>query len=88
MDTTIPPCPECRSEYGYADRDLLICPECGHEWLATPQGDSTEGGTQFKDANGNILLDGDHGHRNQGSQGQRKFRCGQSRHKSPEYSPD
>ncbi len=59
MDTTIPPCPECRSEYGYADRDLLICPECGHEWLATPQGDSTDGGPQFKDANGNILVDGD-----------------------------
>ena len=58
MDITIPPCPECHSEYGYADRDLLVCPECGHEWLAAKQTD-TQDGPQFKDANGNILVDGD-----------------------------
>ena len=26
----IPPCPGCKSPYGYDDGSVLVCPECGH----------------------------------------------------------
>ncbi|EPQ5654671.1 alkylphosphonate utilization protein, partial [Acinetobacter baumannii] len=29
---SLPNCPKCQSEYTYQDGDLLICPECSHEW--------------------------------------------------------
>nr|WP_282101906.1 zinc ribbon domain-containing protein YjdM [Thalassospira xiamenensis] len=53
----MPPCPKCQSPYTYEDGELLICPECAHEWSqqAAAGGDETE----YKDANGNILADGD-----------------------------
>ena len=54
---TIPPCPSCKSPYGYEMDDKLICPECGFEWVA--EGDEVEEGLIIKDANGNILADGD-----------------------------
>ncbi|HWL09251.1 MAG TPA: zinc ribbon domain-containing protein YjdM [Planctomicrobium sp.] len=56
--STLPPCPECKSEFTYEDRTLLVCPECGHEWSAT----ETSAGNEervWKDANGNILNNGD-----------------------------
>ncbi|MCQ3830014.1 zinc ribbon domain-containing protein YjdM [Microbulbifer elongatus] len=53
----LPNCPQCQSAYTYEDRDLYVCPECGHEWRA---GDSEEDeGLKIKDANGNPLADGD-----------------------------
>lgn len=51
-----PNCPKCQSEYTYADGDLLICPECEHEWK---EGEVTEEQVIIKDANGNVLADGD-----------------------------
>lgn len=57
--STYPPCPQCQSQFAYEDRNLLVCPECGHEWA---QGDgSSEGEEQakVKDANGNDLFEGD-----------------------------
>jgi protein PhnA len=56
--SALPPCPKCNSEFTYEDGSLLICPECAHEWSV---GDATSGETTkvFKDANGNILQDGD-----------------------------
>lgn len=56
--TALPPCPKCQSEYTYEDGSLLICPECAHEWSAT-EASNTETAKIFKDANGNILQDGD-----------------------------
>lgn len=55
----LPACPKCHSQYVYADRGLLVCPECAHEWSANamPANDRME--TQTKDANGNPLTDGD-----------------------------
>ncbi|MIP96622.1 alkylphosphonate utilization protein, partial [Salmonella enterica subsp. enterica] len=47
-----PNCPKCQSEYTYADGDLLICPECEHEWK---EGEVTEEQVIIKDANGNVL---------------------------------
>lgn len=32
--STLPPCPKCQSVYAYESGDLLMCPECGHEWSA------------------------------------------------------
>jgi len=55
--TSLPNCPKCNSEYTYEDGSLLICPECGHEWSLEVE--STEEARIIKDANGNILNDGD-----------------------------
>lgn len=57
--SALPRCPQCNSEFTYADGDLYICPECAHEWSATAAaaGDSDE--RIIKDANGNRLADGD-----------------------------
>jgi protein PhnA len=32
MEQQLPPCPQCGSPYTYEDGELLVCPECGHEW--------------------------------------------------------
>lgn len=56
---SLPPCPQCHSEYTYEDGALLICPECAHEWNATVPSSTEEVGKVWKDANGNVLQDGD-----------------------------
>ena len=55
---SLSPCPKCQSEYTYQDGDLLICPECSHEWHEGELS-SAEEVTQIKDSNGNLLVDGD-----------------------------
>lgn len=52
----LPHCPECNSEYTYLDSELYICPECAHEWN---DADIKTDEKIIKDANGNILSDGD-----------------------------
>lgn len=52
-----PPCPKCQSPYAYQDVDLLICPECAHEWVPG-SGEDTETDV-VRDANGTTLNDGD-----------------------------
>jgi protein PhnA len=54
----LPHCPQCHSEYTYEDGNLLVCPECAHEWSVT---EDEEGSDEkvIKDANGNVLTDGD-----------------------------
>jgi protein PhnA len=55
-------CPKCSGEYIYQDRDLWVCPDCTHEWAATASAETEETAEQanvVKDANGNILQDGD-----------------------------
>ncbi len=54
----IPNCPKCGSEYTYEDGDLYICPECAYEWSKS-EAEEAESGLVVKDANGNILQDGD-----------------------------
>lgn len=56
MTETLPPCPECASEFTYQVDALLICPECGHEWSP---GAEAEGEAVVRDAVGNVLSDGD-----------------------------
>jgi protein PhnA len=54
--SNLPNCPKCNSEYTYEDGSLLICPECGHEWSLES---AAEEERVIKDANGNVLNDGD-----------------------------
>ena len=57
--TTLPPCPACKSPYTYESGSLLVCPECAHEWSATADEPATDTARVIKDANGNVLQDGD-----------------------------
>jgi len=54
----IPNCPKCGSEYTYEDGELYICPECAYEWSKNASVE-TEEELIVRDANGNILEDGD-----------------------------
>jgi len=54
----LPNCPKCNSEYTYEDGNMLVCPECAHEWSAN-ESTSDDDTNVIKDANGNILQDGD-----------------------------
>lgn len=55
---TLPNCPKCSEAYTYEDGHMYVCPMCAHEWTAA---DSDEEATAFvvRDANGNVLQDGD-----------------------------
>lgn len=57
--STLPPCPQCASEYTYEDGLLLICPECAHEWNPNTTASESTSGPIYKDSVGNILQDGD-----------------------------
>ena len=54
--TTLPPCPQCKSEYTYEDGANYVCPECAYEW---PQVEAAEEAKLVRDAVGNLLQDGD-----------------------------
>ena len=55
----LPPCPKCHSEFTYEDGQLLICPECAYEWSPVAAAETGESDRVIKDANGNVLQDGD-----------------------------
>ena len=55
----LPNCPKCNSEYTYEDGNLLICPECAHEWTGGSEGENSAENKDIKDAHGTILNDGD-----------------------------
>ncbi len=55
----IQPCPKCKCEYTYLDRNMVICPECGFEWDPANQAENDNNGPVFKDANGTVLNNGD-----------------------------
>lgn len=57
MSETLPPCPNCQSEYVYQDQSQLICPECSYEW--NPDEVAEENAVKVKDANGALLAEGD-----------------------------
>lgn len=57
--SALPNCPECSSEYTYQDGAIFICPECSHEWAQDQFEDTSENTRVIKDANGNVLHDGD-----------------------------
>ncbi|MGX8177751.1 zinc ribbon domain-containing protein YjdM [Exiguobacterium artemiae] len=53
-----PNCPNCGSAYTYEDGNVLVCPECAHEWT-TADTAAAEEANVIRDANGNVLNDGD-----------------------------
>lgn len=53
----LPACPQCGSIYTYEDGGQLVCPECAHEWR--PGEAALDESRVIKDANGNLLADGD-----------------------------
>jgi protein PhnA len=56
----LPNCPKCNSEFSYEDGEVLICPDCAHEWNANTTATVTdEEGLIVRDAGGNQLKDGD-----------------------------
>ncbi|HWU52006.1 MAG TPA: zinc ribbon domain-containing protein YjdM [Tahibacter sp.] len=59
--TDLPKCPHCASEYTYVDGDNYVCPECAHEWPTTAVAAAAvdDGARVVRDANGNVLADGD-----------------------------
>ncbi len=56
--STSPNCPKCQSAYTYEDGELFVCPECAHEWPRVASVEAEEEKV-VKDANGNVLVDGD-----------------------------
>ncbi len=54
----LPSCPKCNSGYTYEDGNLLICPECAHEWTPKLENENNEDNI-IRDSNGNVLNDGD-----------------------------
>ncbi|HBF83157.1 MAG TPA: phosphonoacetate hydrolase [Streptomyces sp.] len=63
MIENLPPCPKCSCEYTYETNALVVCPECGHEWVPGAEGGAEDvdaaGGRVIKDSVGNVLQDGD-----------------------------
>ena len=53
----LPACPKCNCEYTYEDGEMIICPECAHEWSKNAV--SEESAAVIKDAHGTVLNDGD-----------------------------
>lgn len=57
-----PPCPNCKEDFTYLDKGVLVCPMCFHEWnpaAATIPDKEEITDAPVKDANGNILSNGD-----------------------------
>lgn len=59
--SNLPNCPKCKSQYTYEDGNLLICPECWHEWIIGVDKEEVEVEAKkvFRDTHGNVLNDGD-----------------------------
>ena len=58
--STLPACPQCTLENTYQDGNNYVCADCGYEWpiQEAAQADE-EANAVVKDANGNVLADGD-----------------------------
>ena len=57
--SALPACPQCNSQYTYEDGQMLVCPECAHEWSAQAVAASAEVARVYRDSAGNVLQDGD-----------------------------
>lgn len=56
---SLPPCPQCGSQYVYEDAGQLVCPECAHEWAPGAATTAEDAAAVVKDSVGNTLQDGD-----------------------------
>ncbi len=56
----LPDCPVCAQQNTYVDEGNFICPDCAHEWpVKTVDAGEDDAGPVVRDANGNLLQDGD-----------------------------
>jgi len=55
----LPKCPQCGSEFTYDDGSQYVCPECANEWSKDAPAEGAEQQRVYKDAFGNVLVDGD-----------------------------
>ncbi len=55
----IPACPQCGLENTYPDGASYLCPDCGFEWPQHAAAAADDAPRIVKDANGNVLADGD-----------------------------
>lgn len=54
-----PACPQCTLENTYPDGENLVCADCGFEWPQITEAVADQDAAVVKDANGNVLADGD-----------------------------
>ncbi|BBU67756.1 zinc ribbon domain-containing protein YjdM [Fluviibacter phosphoraccumulans] len=57
--SAIPACPQCTLENTYPDGANYVCADCGFEWPMVAEASEEDGPRIVKDANGNVLSDGD-----------------------------
>ncbi len=57
--SNIPACPQCTLENTYPDGDNYVCADCGFEWPIAAAVEEDNDAAVIKDANGNVLADGD-----------------------------
>lgn len=55
---TFPACPQCGLDDSYPDGAQLVCPHCGHEWIAG-ETRAAQAAAVVRDCNGNPLAQGD-----------------------------
>ncbi len=54
-----PACPQCTLENTYPDGSQFVCADCGFEWPLAESAPQEEADAVIKDANGQVLQDGD-----------------------------
>ncbi len=54
-----PHCPKCNYEYPYPDGGMWLCPDCQYQWNEETLAAEAAAASEIKDANGNVLQDGD-----------------------------
>jgi protein PhnA len=57
--SAIPACPQCTLENTYPDGANYVCADCGYEWPMEAVATEDDDTLVIKDANGNVLKDGD-----------------------------
>lgn len=57
--SNIPACPQCTLENTYPDGANYVCADCGYEWPMGASVEEDDTDAVVKDANGNVLADGD-----------------------------
>lgn len=57
--SNVPACPQCTLENTYPDGVNYVCADCGFEWPMAATAEEADAEAVIKDANGNVLKDGD-----------------------------
>jgi protein PhnA len=52
-------CPNCKSDLTYSNHNMMVCTQCGHEWIPTEEIVQADAGNKVMDSLGNELKNGD-----------------------------